>query len=123
MREQLSTSFRRETTVPEDYGSSSDEMRALAAAFGYVLGAASLCPSIEEARVAVATDRLSDFLRAYRCGSDEREICAAIFKEGISDGKESLTRGEIDDAFVETALRRTERVLVRWRLTRRWGWR
>ena len=40
----------------------SEEVRVLATACGFALGAASMCPSIPEVRLAVAVDRLRDIV-------------------------------------------------------------
>jgi hypothetical protein len=103
-----------ELDVPEmqsDSDAASGQVAALATAFGYVLGAASMCPTIDEARIAVTADRLAEILKL--CADDERETCAGAFEEAILEGKESVAAGEIDESTVERALHRTEQMLGR----------
>jgi hypothetical protein len=94
-----------------DGDASLDEARVLAAAFGYVLGAASMCQNIEEARVAVTAERLAEILKNY--GDEATETLAAKFGEAFADGKSSLATGEIDEHTVKKALDRTEQILGR----------
>src|SRR5690349_19499064 len=73
----------------------SQEVWALATACGYVIGAASMCQSISEARIAVTADRMSEMLALYPDGT--RGYCAAAFEEAFADGKASIASGEMDE--------------------------
>jgi hypothetical protein len=89
----------------------SEEVRVLATACGFAMGAASMCPSIPEVRLAVAVDRIAEMLRLYDHGT--REHCAASFDEAFADGKASVASGEIDDSTAEETLCSLERMLGR----------
>jgi hypothetical protein len=86
-----------------------EEARALATACGYVLGAASMCASISEGRIAVTAGRIAETLRLY--GEETRENCAAAFEEAFADGKASIQSGEIDESATEQTLCSVERML------------
>ena len=110
MRRQLSgTPYVERTKCDPQPADRSHEVWALATTCGYVVGAASVCPSISEARIAVTADRMSEMLALYPDGT--RQFCASAFEEAFAEGKASIANGELDEGAAEQALCSVARML------------
>ena len=110
MRRQLSeTPYVERTNHDDQPADRSHEVWALATTCGYVVGAASVCPSISEARIAVTADRMSEMLALHPDGT--RQFCASAFEEAFAEGKASIASGEMGEDATEQALCSVARML------------
>jgi hypothetical protein len=86
------------------------DAEALSAAAGGILGAASVCRAISDARLNAATDQVARLVTAVMTDPDELTSAHALFVENASAGKLAVTSGATDCRTVERSLTTLERL-------------
>ena len=86
------------------------DAEALSAAAGGILGAASVCRAISDARLNAATDQVARLVTAAMTDPDELTSAHALFIENASAGKLAVTSGTTDCGTVEKSLTTLERL-------------
>jgi hypothetical protein len=80
------------------------DAEALSAAAGGILGAASVCRVISDARLNAATDQVARLVTAVMTDPDELTSAHALFIENAGAGKLAVTSGATDCGTVEKSL-------------------
>jgi hypothetical protein len=86
------------------------DAEALSAAAGGILGAASVCRVISDARLSAATHQVARLVTAVMTDPDELTSAHALFVENASAGKLAVTSGATDCGTVEKSLTTLERL-------------
>ena len=99
--------------APGEGGVALTQVELLSAVAGQILGAATVCEQITDARLSAAAVQVSGLVSAVATDDDELVSAKQMFEDNANAGKQAVQNGRADCTAVEASLIKLERLRAR----------